>query len=452
MEKWNESTVWDGVLSMLQPRLGAPTYDNWFRPTRLLSFDGERLRIAVPNEMFAEWLRSAYDVEIRASLEQMGLDRNLMLEFIPPESVAREPYTDDGSAVEGTPPRSTPTRRAESARPTALRNTFDDFVVSSCNQFAHAAARAVVDQPGRAYNPLFLYGGVGLGKTHLMQAIGNALIEQGSLKIRYLTSEEFMNELINAIRFEETPRFRDRYRSVDVLLVDDVQFLAGKESTQEEFFHTFNALHEAGHQIVLTSDCPPHSIPSLEVRLRSRFEWGLLADIQPPDLETKVAILEKMASARAFELPPEVALFIASQIQSNVRELEGCLTTIIAQASLRHRAADLNLAREVVKMRVPDEREPVTLDATARVVARHFNLKVAELRSKTNARRIAFPRQIAMFLVKKHARESLPAIGLWFGGKHHTTVLHAVRKIEKLVRTDPGIEKLIHQLEDSLGT
>jgi chromosomal replication initiator protein len=406
-----------------------------------MSRTGPTVRIRVPNQMFAEWLRSQYLQEIRSALGEAG--------FAGVENVEFDASAINGRGVIEQP--GVPERSDDETCPLNRRYTFDNFVVSSCNQFAHAAAHAVSEKPGRAYNPLFLYGGVGLGKTHLMQAIGAQILrERPTATVRYMTSEQFMNALISAIRYEDTPRFRDRYRSVDVLLIDDVQFLAGKESTQEEFFHTFNALYDSGRQIVLTSDCPPRSIPALEERLRSRFEWGLLADLQPPDLETKVAILNKMAGSQGLRLPPEVALFIASNVRSNVRELEGSLTTLIAASSIHRRPLDLDLAHEVIKTLVPADREPVTIEAILRVVARHFSLKVSDLKAKTNARRITNPRQIAMYLAKTLAGESLPAIGKLLGGKHHTTVLHAVRKIENLEREDPSTEKLIAKLREEL--
>jgi chromosomal replication initiator protein len=426
-------TSWDRVLAALRPLVNPGAYETWFRPTRLAGQAGSVLQVAVPNEMFAEWLRSQYMPAIRNVLPVAGVGVT-DVEFLPPR-----PMT---SVAE---PPSAP------ATPLNTRYTFDNFVVSSCNQFAHAAALAVSDQPGRAYNPLFLYGFTGLGKTHLMQAIGNRVVQsRPGTRLRYLSSEQFVNELINAIRFEETPEFRDRYRSVDVLLVDDIQFLAGKEGTQEEFFHTFNALYDSGRQIVITSDCPPRSIPALEERLRSRFEWGLLADIQPPDLETKVAILNKMAASRGWSVPSEVALFIAGNITSNIRELEGCLTTLMAASSVRRVSPDLSLARDVVRSLVPAEPEPVTLDTVLMVVSRHFNLKVADLKTRTNAQRIAFPRQIAMYFCKRLARESLPTIGKVFGGKHHTTVLHAVHKIQEQRLRDPAFNKTLEQLEEQL--
>lgn len=429
-----EPDPWQRVLSQLRGELNAGTFETWFQPTRYLSLEGTLLRIGVPNEMFAEWLRVQYLGTIRQTLAKLGLP-GVTPQFVPPQK-AQVPV--------GEPDLSPPARLYP-------RYTFDNFVVSSCNQFAHAACLAVTDQPGRTYNPLYIYGGVGLGKTHLMQAIGNRLLQtRPTLRQRYLTSEQFVNELISAIRFEDTPRFRERYRSVDILLVDDIQFLAGKESTQEEFFHTFNALHDSGKQIVITSDCAPRMIPSLEERLRSRFEWGLLADIQPPDLETKVAILNKMAAIKGWHLPSDVALFLAANIHSNIRELEGCLTTLMAQSSLRGQLPDLGMAREVVRTVIPQPEENVSMETVMRVVARHFNLSLAALRSRTNAQRIAFPRQVAMFLSKKLARESLPSIGLAFGGKHHTTVLHSIRKIEELRSKDLSIHKLLETLEEEM--
>ncbi len=427
-------TSWDRVLAAVRPLVNPGAYETWFRPTRYAGQVGSVLHVSVPNEMFAEWLRSQYLPAIRSALSVTGVGAT-DIEFIPPAA----------------PSVSVAAAPAEPPTPLNTRYTFDNFVVSSCNQFAHAASLAVSDQPGRAYNPLFLYGFTGLGKTHLMQAIGNRVMQsRPGTRLRYLSSEQFVNELINAIRFEETPEFRDRYRSVDVLLVDDIQFLAGKEGTQEEFFHTFNTLYDSGRQIVITSDCPPRSIPALEERLRSRFEWGLLADIQPPDLETKVAILNKMAASRGWSVPSEVALFIAGNITSNIRELEGCLTTLMAASSVRRVAPDLSLARDVVRSLVPAEPEPVTLDTVLMVVSRHFNLKVADLKARTNAQRIAFPRQIAMYFCKKLARESLPTIGKVFGGKHHTTVLHAVQKIEEQRLRDPSFNKTLEQLEEQL--
>jgi chromosomal replication initiator protein len=434
------STAWDRVLAVIKTVVNPGTFQTWFSPTRGLGLDGDALLVAVPNDMFAEWLRSQYTPTIHGAIHSAGVAA-AGVRFVPPQQISRPTVGAPESVLSQSP--------EINLNP---RYTFENFVVSSCNQFAHAACLAVSDQPAGTYNPLFLHGGVGLGKTHLMQAIGNRLrrMRGGEATLRYLTSEQFMNELITAIRFEDTPRFRERYRSVDVLLVDDVQFLAGKESTQEEFFHTFNALYDNSKQIVITSDCPPRSIPGLEERLRSRFEWGLIADIQPPDLETKVAILNKMAASRAWILPTELALFIAGQIHSNVRELEGCLTTMFALASIRRINPDLNLAREVVNSLIPKEQEPVTIESILTVVSRHYNLKVTDIKSKGNAQRVAFPRQVAMYLCKRMAGESYPTIGLWFGGKHHTTVMHAVKKIEALRAKDSALNKSLISIEEEL--
>jgi len=330
------------------------------------------------------------------------------------------------------------------------RYSFDSFVVSSCNQFAHAAAMAVADQPSGAYNPLYVYGGVGLGKTHLMHAIGNRLFRNKSgVKHLYISTETFMNELINSIRFEKTIDFKERYRNVDLLLIDDIQFLAGKERTQEEFFHTFNALYESQKQIVITSDCPPRDIPTLEERLRSRFEWGLIADIQPPDLETKVAILKKKAEAEDLQLPEDVALFIAGRVRSNIRELEGSLIRLIAYASLTGRPIDLAMAQDTLKDLMDDRARTVSVEAIQRHVANHFHIKPIELKSRNNSKHISFPRQVAMYLCKRLTKNSLPAIGGAFGGKHHTTVIHAIRKIEAMRERDKEFARTLNGFLES---
>jgi len=321
-------------------------------------------------------------------------------------------------------------------------------VVGSCNQFAHAAAQAVVEMPAKTYNPLYLYGRVGLGKTHLMHAIGHSIKKKDpDLRLTYVSSEQFMNELINAIRYESTIPFKDKFRSIDVLLIDDIQFLGGKERTQEEFFHTFNALYESQKQIVISSDCPPREIHELEERLHSRFEWGLIADIQPPDLETKVAILKRKADAARTELPDNVALFIAGKIKSNVRELEGSLIRLLAYASLKAVPISLELAQEVLRNTINDEvRGAVSIEIIQRAVAAHYGLKVMDLKSKNNSRRIALPRQVAMYLCKNLTKASLPEIGREFGGKHHTTVLHSVQKISALFERDKQINNTINSL------
>jgi chromosomal replication initiator protein len=330
------------------------------------------------------------------------------------------------------------------------RYSFDTFIVGPSNQFAHAASRAVAEAPSRSYNPLFIYGGVGLGKTHLMHAIGHYVATHlKNLKLTYISSERFMNEMINAVRYDRILDFRERYRSVDVLLVDDVQFLAGKEGTQTEFFHTFNALYDSQKQIVISSDCPPHEIPQLEERLRSRFEWGLIADIQSPDLETKTAILKRKAETEGISLPDNVAIFIAGKIKSNIRELEGSLIRLIAYASLTGREITLSLAQDVLRNVLQNDDRAVTIEGVQKAVADHYSLKVAELKSMNNSKSVAMPRQIAMYLCKNLTNASLPEIGKSFGGKHHSTVIHSIRKVEDLRQKNGDFNTLINSLMES---
>ena len=330
------------------------------------------------------------------------------------------------------------------------RYTFETFIVGSSNQFAHAASRAVAEAPSRSYNPLFVYGGVGLGKTHLMHAVGHYVLQHGpGCRLTYISSERFMNEMINAVRYDRILEFRERYRSVDVLLVDDIQFLAGKEGTQTEFFHTFNALYDAQKQIVLSSDCPPHEIPQLEERLRSRFEWGLIADIQAPDLETKVAILKKKAETEAVPLPDNVAIYIAGKIKSNIRELEGSLIRLVAYASLTGREISLGLAQDVLRNILDHDERAVTIEIIQKFVSDYYQLKLAELKSRNNSKSIAIPRQIAMYLCKNLTHASLPEIGRSFGGKHHSTVIHSIRKVEEKRKRDGDFNILINNFLES---
>jgi chromosomal replication initiator protein len=436
--------TWDRVLGKLETRVNAHSFSTWFRPTHFVSEDAVNLRIRVPNTWFAEWLRTNYLPLIQDALREMERP-GVAVEFLAVDGGGHG----RAAGAAGGPP----TDRGPAEHPVAPLNpryTFEKFVVSSCNQFAHAASVAVAEQPSRAYNPLYIYGGVGLGKTHLMQAIGKRLIERGGARMRYISTEQFMNELINAIRFERTFDFKEKYRSVDLLLIDDIQFLAGKERTQEEFFHTFNALYDAQKQIVITSDCPPREIPKLEERLRSRFEWGLIADIQPPDLETKIAILRKKAEAEGTTLPDDVALFIGTHSKSNIRELEGALIRAIACASLLGRELTLEMTKETLKDLLAPESPAVTVETIQKLVADHFNLRVTELKSKTNSQQIAFPRQIAMYLCKKMTGCSLPEIGKRFGGKHHSTVIHGIQKIEELRKRGGEFERLVESFEQTL--
>jgi len=330
------------------------------------------------------------------------------------------------------------------------RYSFETFIVGASNQFAHAASRAVAEAPSRSYNPLFIYGGVGLGKTHLMHAISHyVLTHNPSLKLTYISAERFMNEVINAIRYERILEFRERYRGVDVLLVDDIQFIVGKERTQTEFFHTFNALHDAQKQIILSSDCPPHQITELEERLRSRFEWGLIADIQPPDLETKIAILKRKADVEGVPLPDNVALYIAGRIKSNIRELEGALIRLLAYASLTGREVSMALAQEVLRDVLRQEERVVTIEMIQKLVAEYYQLKLVDLKSRNNSKSVAKPRQVAMYLCKALTGASLPEIGKSFGGKHHSTVIHSIRRVEGMRQTDATFNTLINTLTES---
>jgi chromosomal replication initiator protein len=439
--------TWDRVLGRIQPKISPHSFATWFKPTQFLHEDGGTLAIRVPNNWFADWLRTNYLGMIRDALreaDRSGLD----VAFVTAQPEGQPPPV---AVLDGAELLAAPRAAAEPGPRINPRYTFSSFVVAPCNQFAHAAARAVAEKPTRAYNPLYIYGGVGLGKTHLMQAIGIHVSARRRIRMHYTSSENFMNELINAIRFQKVLEFKDRYRSVDLLLIDDIQFLEAKERTQEEFFHTFNTLYDADKQIVLTSDVPPREIPTLEDRLRSRFEWGLIADLQPPDLETRVAILRKKAETESTELPDDVALFIASNCNSNVRELEGALIRVIAYASMAGREIDLDLARSTLRELIPAQSPAATTDSIQKVVANHFNLKVSELKSRNNSPQVAFPRQIAMYLIKNLTDSSLPEIGRRFGGKHHSTVIHAIRKVEKIRNADRDFDKLLDRFKQSLG-
>ena len=386
----------------------------------------------VPNAQFKDWLAENYQAVITEALTEIGR-ADVQVVFDSEPTASRAPPGEPAAGGSAT---------AVALNP---KYTFESFVVGSSNQFAHAAARAVAEIPSKSYNPLFLYGGVGLGKTHLMHAIGHYIQARNRhLNLLYISSDRFINEMINAIRFDRLPAFRQKYRSIDVLLVDDIQFIAGKDRTQEEFFHIFNALHDAQKQIVISSDCPPRQIPTLEERLHSRFEWGLIADIQPPDIETKVAILRKKAEAERVELPENVALFIASKVRTNIRELEGSLIRLIAYASLTGRDIDLALAQEILRDLLHTDDKPITIEMIQKFVADHYNVKLTELKAKNNSKAVAEPRQIAMYLTKTLTDASLPEIGKGFGGKHHSTVIHSVRKIDTMRKRDPEFDRLIN--------
>jgi chromosomal replication initiator protein len=437
-------SIWDQILGRIEAKVGRHSFHTWFKPTSLLGDDGQHLSVRVPNLLFTEWLPKHYSVVLSEALHDVGRP-DVELIFVPEEAKS--------SVVTTLPPASQPQEELHLGT-TALglnpRYTFETFIVGPSNQFAHAACRAVAEAPSRSYNPLFIYGGVGLGKTHLMHAIGHYVLQHHhSLKLTYISSERFMNEMINAVRYDRILEFRERYRTVDVLLVDDIQFVSGKEGTQTEFFHTFNALHDAQKQIVISSDRPPHEIPALEERLRSRFEWGLIADIQPPDIETKVAILKKKAENEAVPLPDGVAMYMASRIKSNIRELEGSLIRLIAYASLQGRPLSLELAQEVLRNVIEHDDKAVTIEQIQKFVADYYQLKLAELKSRNNSKSVAMPRQVAMYLCKNLTHASLPEIGRSFGGKHHSTVIHSIKKVEDLRKKDGDFNSLINNLLES---
>jgi chromosomal replication initiator protein len=433
--------LWDEILARVETKVNRHSFYTWFKPTTFLAADKQTVTVRVPNPLFKDWLMKHYAGVISEAMNEVK-QPNLAVNFVAEPQNEGTPLTlsvDEAAAFENDPPPSAP-------GPAGLnpRYTFDTFIVGSSNQFAHAACRAVAEAPSRSYNPLFIYGGVGLGKTHLMHAVGQYVLQHDrNLKLTYISSERFMNEMINAVRYDRIIDFRERYRTVDVLLVDDIQFLAGKEGTQTEFFHTFNALYDSQKQIVLSSDSPPHDIPSLEERLRSRFEWGLIADIGSPDLETKIAILKKKAEAEAVPLPDNVAIYIASKIKSNIRELEGSLIRLIAYASLTGQELTLPLAQEVLKNIIDHDEKAVTIEIIQKYVADYYNLKLVELKSRNNSKSVAKPRQIAMYLCKSLTHASLPEIGRSFGGKHHSTVIHSIRKVDELRKKDGNFNTLI---------
>ena len=468
--------VWNNILSFVGERLNKHIFESWFRPIKFDGRDDEsKIVFLRTGQVTKDWVTLYYTDLLEQAIASANL-RDYRIEWrideteSPEEKFSEMPDPDLFQNIEqsfAVAAGSDPSQKG-SGYPAAVstnfldlepvenslnpKYTFEKFVVGSSNQFAHAASLAAAETPGKTYNPLFIYGGVGLGKTHLMHAIGHSIKERNRhLRVSYITSEKFMNELINAIRYDKTQSFREKYRSIDVLLMDDVQFMAGKERTQEEFFHTFNTLHNEQKQIVITSDCPPRDIPTLQERLHSRFEWGLIADIEPPDLETKVAILKRKADLDGINLPDEIAIFIATKIRSNVRELEGSLVRLVAISSLRGVPISKMLAQDALKNIIDSERpEGLTMDRIARIVASHYKLTVEEMKSKNNSRAVALPRQVAMYLCKRLTNHSYPEIGREFGGKHHTTVMHSYEKIETLVKKDGVFHNTISGLIDSL--
>ncbi|MGH9892911.1 MAG: chromosomal replication initiator protein DnaA, partial [bacterium] len=430
-------SLWTRMLESAGRRLPPAVLDSWIRPCRLLAVEGDHLRIGAPNRFSRDWL-AQHHLDTLQAVAQECVGGHPRVSIVVDDSPPPEPAALAAPAAGPAPSRS------EGLNP---RYTFDTFVVGSSNQFAGAACQAVAELPSRAYNPLFIYGGVGLGKTHLLHAVGHQVLRLfPGMSVVYLSSERFTNELINAIRYDRTAEFRARYRNIDLLLIDDIQFISGKERTQEEFFHTFNDLYESRKQIIVSSDCSPKDIPEIEERLRSRFEWGLIADIQPPDFETRVAILKKKAAVERVRLADDVAYLIAGRIKSNIRELEGSLTRMIAFCALTGREMSVELAQEVLADLWGEEERIITIEQIQRKVSDYFGVKISDLKAKNRTKAVAFPRQVAMYLSRHLTHASLAEIGRSFGGKDHTTVLHAVDKIQTLTQEDPKLRKTIEGL------
>ena len=433
-------SLWGRLLDAVANKLAPAIIDQWVRPCRLLAVEGDHLKIGAPNPFSRDWLIQ-HHLQTLQQAAQSVVGGQPRLTIVVDESAAQPALTADA------PPPLAARPGGGSTEGLNPRYTFDSFVVGSSNQFAQAACQAVAELPSKAYNPLFIYGGVGLGKTHLLHAVGyqSAKLFPGMIVV-YITSERFTNELINAIRYDRTAEFRSRYRNIDLLLIDDIQFISGKERTQEEFFHTFNTLYESRKQIIVSSDSPPKDIPEIEERLRSRFEWGLIADIQPPDFETRVAILKKKAALERVRLADDVAYLIASRVKSNIRELEGSLTRMIAFCALTGREMSVDLAQEVLGELWGEEEKIITMEQIQRKVAEAYGIKLSDLKAKNRTKAVAFPRQIAMYLARQLTHASLSEVGRAFGGKDHTTVLHAVDKIQVLLQEDPKLRKAIDGL------
>ncbi|MFS0878655.1 chromosomal replication initiator protein DnaA [Metabacillus niabensis] len=445
----NISELWSKALDEIEKKISKPSFETWLKSTTAHSIKGDTLTITAPNEFARDWLESRYLHLIVDTIYQLTGEEFSVKVIIPQNQK-------DNDFVPNSPIKQINSHDDEQIElPQSMLNpkyTFDTFVIGSGNRFAHAASLAVAEAPAKAYNPLFIYGGVGLGKTHLMHAIGHYVINHNpSAKVVYLSSEKFTNEFINSIRDNKAVDFRNKYRSVDVLLIDDIQFLAGKESTQEEFFHTFNTLHEESKQIVISSDRPPKEIPTLEDRLRSRFEWGLITDITPPDLETRIAILRKKAKAEGLDIPNEVMLYIANQIDSNIRELEGALIRVVAYSSLINKDINADLAAEALKDIIPNAKPKIiSISDIQRIVGQEFQVKLEDFKAKKRTKSVAFPRQIAMYLSRELTDSSLPKIGEEFGGRDHTTVIHAHEKISKMLQTDEQLQKQLKEITSLL--
>lgn len=440
----NLQDLWEQTLNVLKNEMSEVSFNTWMKSCNPISISEDTIKISVPNSFTRDILNNRYKDLVANSIQ--GICSKLYkLEFLISSEVALE-EKNKAIRIKGSP------LNEEISNTLNPKYTFDSFVIGNSNRFAHAASLAVAEAPAKAYNPLFIYGGVGLGKTHLMHAIGHYILENNpNAKVEYVSSEKFTNELINAIKHDKNEEFRNKYRHVDVLLIDDIQFIAGKEGTQEEFFHTFNALHDANKQIILSSDRPPKEIPTLEDRLRSRFEWGLIADIQVPDFETRMAILKKKADLERLNVPNEVMVYVATKIKSNIRELEGALIRIVAYSSLTNREVSVDLASEALKDIISKKQgKSITIESIQDIVSSYFNLRVEDFKSQRRTRNVAYPRQIAMYLSRKLTDMSLPKIGEEFGGRDHTTVIHAYEKISENLKTDEGLQSTVDDITKKL--
>jgi len=442
-------TLWDQALQHIEGRVPKQVFDTWFLPVRLQGIEESSVRLEVPNKFFADWLgQHYYELLSEALSTASGGVGEVDITFVPGGKALGDGTSIAPPTVAGRGAPSTRQRRTPQLNP---KYSFKSFVVGASNQFAHAASMAVADAPARAYNPLFIYGGVGLGKTHLLNAIGNHVAERFDLRIAYVTTEQFTNEVINSIRYDKMIELRKRYRNIDMLLVDDVQFLAGKERTQEEFFHTFNTLYEARKQIVLSSDRFPKEMPDMEERLRSRFEWGLIADLQPPDVETRIAILRKKSEDEGIGLPEDVIQYLAANMKSNIRELEGSLVRLGAYASLTGQAIAMEMAKNVLRDIIGEKKKIITMDDIEDAVASRFHVKIAEIRSRRRSKTLVHPRQIAMYLCRELTDSSFPEIGRHFGGKDHTTIIHACKQIAKAKETDTALKATLESLKNEIA-
>jgi len=445
-------SVWDKTIKIIQEKVSKQNFDTWIKPVKILALEDQCISLSVPNKFFRDWLIENYIPMIKNSLRQViGMDVDV--DFV---------LSKDREKVSTSKKEAVMDRKKDVLEPQTTKNrnfsflnanyTFDRFVVGPSNEFAHAASVAVSKQPAKTYNPLFIYGGSGLGKTHLLNAIGlMTASNHPDLNVMYVSAEEFMNEMINCIRYDRMPKFREKYRNISCLLIDDIHFLAGKERTQEEFFHTFNTLHDSGKQIVVTSDKFPKEIPNLEGRLRSRFEWGLIADIQPPEIETKIAIIEKKMQENKVHLPLNVAHYIASHAESNIRELEGYLVRISAYSSLTNREIDLDLVKEVLRKLIKsNNQEDVTIEEIIKIVAGKLNVKIADIKAQNKNKNIVLARQIVMYLSRKLTKYSFPDIGQKIGGRDHSTVIYANNKMINAIDSDLKFKKMVQDIEDAI--